>query len=136
MSQNFASIIFKIVSRLNFLSEEERRKKYCINLNIFRTYLLFIHTFLRTLKHRKIILNSLVKVENASLKRAVALQRSCKSLPTSEESRGDLIPPFSEIANLVLARRRDNRKLSGRFIYRSDNRYRAHARALSLPLIA
>lgn len=100
-----------------------------INLNIFRTYLLFIHTFSRTLKHHQIILNSLVKVENALLKRAVALQRSYKSLLTSEESRGDLIPLFSEIANLVLVlvlvRCRDNRKLSGGFIYRSDNRYRA-----------
>lgn len=94
-------------------------------LNIFKTYLLFIHTFWRTLKRYEIILNSLVKVENALLKRAIALQRSCKSLLTSEESRGDLIPPFSEIANLVLARCRDNQKLSGEFIYCLGNRYRA-----------
>jgi len=107
--------------------EKKEKEILQINLNIFRTYLLFIHTFSRTLKHHQIILNSLVKVENALLKRTVALQRSYKSLLTSKESRGDLILPFSEIANLILVlfsfAVATTGSCRGGFIYRSDNRY-------------
>lgn len=79
-----------------------------MNLNTFVTVSLIYRHFrrealLRTLHHP-------VKIENA-LKRVLAFTRKevAKVSTPRENPRGDLIPPFSEIANLVLGRHRDKR---------------------------
>lgn len=101
-SRNLISWIILIFK----LSEKHNAR---MNLNTFITYALFTDIFeegalLHTLYHPE-------KVENAPLKRAPALARKevAKVSTPRENPRGDLIPPFSEIANLVLGRHRDKR---------------------------